>query len=433
MKSKKYNKGLSILPNNRSAKGGFIVDGYLRQKDESGKLKRVRKTFSGPNARELALAYRDQQETQDLKEFRDNKDNYRVTKLSPELEFQVLDLIRELREETQDNETSGQALLKTAVDFYITSPYRGTKDVTVIEVRDLYYDRDNYKRLSDKHRRDVENTFDKFCAHYGDRVISTITIKEIENFLERRECAAATKRIEYAHIHALFEWARKQTLLRANVVTAVDKPKIDHKEPESLTIDQAKNLLYYANEVEEGSLVAYFVLAIFAALRPYEVRRAQWEDFDWDENILRARQQKGDGFTRAVELPEIALKWLEHINAKEKTGPVTPSNITKQFALIRAAAGFKIAEGNFKSCKKWGLDDKVKNSSKNKTEWVNDVCRHTGITYQLKTVRHIGEVAEWAGNSPEVIKKAYKSVAGVTKASTEAYYNLTPENVLDLD
>ena len=37
------------------------------------------------------------------------------------------------------------------------------------------------------------------------------------------------------------------------------------------------------------------------------------------------------------------------------------------------------------------------------------------------------------GNSPEVIKKAYKSVAGVTKASTEAYYNLTPENVLDLD
>ena len=272
-----------------------------------------------------------------------------------------------------------------------------------------------------------------FGAHYGDRVISTITIKEIENFLERRECAAATKRIEYAHIHALFEWARKQTLLRANVVTAVDKPKIDHKEPESLTIDQAKDLLYYASKVEEGSLVAYFVLAIFAALRPYEVRRAQWEDFDWDENILRARQQKGDGFTRAVELPEIALKWLEHINAKEKTGPVTPTNITKQFALIRAAAGFKIAEGNFKSCKKWGLDDKVKNSSKNKTEWVNDVCRHTGITYQLKTVRHIGEVAEWAGNSPEVIKKAYKSVAGVTKASTEAYYNLTPENVLDLD
>ena len=73
-----------------------------------------------------------------------------------------MDLIRELREETQDNETSGQALLKTAVDFYITSPYRGTKDVTVVEVRDLYYDRDNYKRLSDKHRRDVENTFDKF-------------------------------------------------------------------------------------------------------------------------------------------------------------------------------------------------------------------------------------------------------------------------------
>ena len=105
--------------------------------------------------------------------------------------------------------------------------------------------------------------------------------------MDRRECAPATKRIEYAHIHALFEWARKQmrNLLIQCQLTAVDKPKIDHKEPKSLTIDQAKNLFRIANEVEDGSLVAYFVLAIFAALRPFEVRRAQWEDFDWDENI----------------------------------------------------------------------------------------------------------------------------------------------------
>lgn len=433
MKSKKYNKGLSILPNKRSAKGGFIVDGYLKQRDESGNIKRVRKTFSGANARELALAFRDEQETQDLQDFRKNKNKYRVTKLSPELEFQVLDLIRDLRTETNDQDSSGEELLKAAVDFYITSPYRGSKDITVEGVLELYYERDNYKRLSDKHRRDFENTLDKFLTYYGDRVISSISIKEIETFIDRRECSAATKRIEYCHIHALFEWARKQTFLRANVVTAVDKPKVDHKEPVSLTIEQVNNLLYYASKVDNGSLVAYFVLAIFAALRPYEVRRAQWEDFDWDENILRARQQKGDGFTRAVELPSIALQWLEHINAKEKTGAVTPTNIAKQFALIRAASGFKIPVGNFKSCKKWGLDELVKNSDKNKEVWVNDVCRHTGITYQLKTIRHIGEVAEWAGNSPAVIKKAYKSVKGVTKASTEAYYNLTPENVLKFD
>ena len=166
----------------------------------------------------------------------------------------------------------------------------------------------------------LRNTFDKFCVHYGDRVISTITIKEIENFWTAANVLRLPKESS-THIFMLcLSGPEKQTLLRANVVTAVDKPKIDHKEPESLTIDQAKNLLYYANEVEDGSLVAYFVLAIFAALRPFEVRRAQWEDFDWDENILRARQQK-----KEMVLPVPYLNYLrspsngsQHINAKGK-------------------------------------------------------------------------------------------------------------------
>tara|TARA_B100001057_G_C22820898_1_gene939352 strand:+ start:52 stop:306 length:255 start_codon:yes stop_codon:yes gene_type:complete len=73
MKSKKCNKGLTILTNNRSDKGGNIVDCHLKQRDESGNIKRVRRTFSGGNARGLALAFRDEQETQDLQDFRKKK------------------------------------------------------------------------------------------------------------------------------------------------------------------------------------------------------------------------------------------------------------------------------------------------------------------------------------------------------------------------
>ena len=160
MKSKKYNKGLSILPNNRSAKGGFIVDGYLRQRMNLANSKEFAKHLPD-QTRGACPSLPRSTGNQDLKEFRDNKDNYRVTKLSPELEFQVWILFVNLEKKLKTTKPA-LALLKTAVDFYITSPYRGTKDVTVVEVRDLS-DRDNYKRLSDKHRRDVENTFDKFA------------------------------------------------------------------------------------------------------------------------------------------------------------------------------------------------------------------------------------------------------------------------------
>ena len=46
-----------MKPNKRSKKGGFIVDGYLKDKNSDGKLLRIRKTFSGPNAKERAQAY----------------------------------------------------------------------------------------------------------------------------------------------------------------------------------------------------------------------------------------------------------------------------------------------------------------------------------------------------------------------------------------
>ena len=42
MKSNRIGAGLKINPNKRSKKGGYIVDGYLKDKDANGKLLRIR-------------------------------------------------------------------------------------------------------------------------------------------------------------------------------------------------------------------------------------------------------------------------------------------------------------------------------------------------------------------------------------------------------
>jgi hypothetical protein len=78
----------------------------------------------------------------------------------------------------------------------------------------------------------------------------------------------------------------------------------------------------------------------------------------------------------------------------------------------------------------FGFDELIADSdSKRRPEWPHNALRHTGITYRYKQIRSIGEVAEWSGNSERMIQKHYKSVKGVTKQTTEDYFNLTPESL----
>ena len=418
-----------MKPNKRSKKGGFIVDGYLKDKNSDGKLLRIRKTFSGPNAKERAQAYLNHTMIMDQNQATDQQ--VRTSKMDDEFEYGVLGLVKKLRKETNNDQSGPLELLTQAVDYFLSNPSRGSKDITINEVRVEFESRDNFEKTSDQHRKTWKADLDKFCDAFGERQISTVSIEEIREWIDRDNRSTERKRLDRAHIHALFSWAVKQTYLRVNVVSAYELPRLERKEPVSLSIQQAHNLLFFAAQVNKQSLVPYFALAIFAGLRPFEIKRARWEDIDWDEGIIRARQRKGGGFTRSVELPQICIEWLTHIKGYEKKGQITPDNYTKNFNVVRGAAGFRVSKGSIMSCNWWGLEKYLKDCDKaDRPKWVNDICRHTAITYRLKIVKHIGEVAEWAGNSPDIINRNYRSVKNVTKKSTDAFYELTPEKVI---
>ena len=429
MKSTKYSKGLRIIPNNRSKRGGCIVTGYLNQRDNHGKQLRIRKTFSGVNAELRAQDFINQKILEDMNAV--SEITLRNSKLDDEFEFGILGLIRKLRSDLQDAETPSIDLLSNAVEYFLSSKTRGAKQISVNEARIKYESRDKFDDTSPSHQKSWKSVLDKFSHTFGERDLSTISVEEIKDWIDRNDRSQELKRKDKAHLHALFSWARKQTYLKVNVVSAYEIPRFKRKEPVSLSIEQVHNLLFFATQVNKQSLVPYFALAIFAGLRPFEIKRARWEDIDWDEGIIRARQRKGGGFTRSVELPEICIEWLTHVKGYEKKGQITPDNYTKNFNVVRGAAGFKVSKGSIKSCNWWGLEKHLKDCDKaDRPEWVNDICRHTAITYRLKIVKHIGEVAEWAGNSPDIINRNYRSVKNVTKKSTDAFYELTPEKVI---
>ena len=433
MKNASYLKGLKVSKYREGSIVGWLVDGYLREKDSGGKPKRIRKRFKGPNARILATNFKDEKEALDLQ--RITGVEVRQTKITDEEEHVINDLINQLREDGGDEDTPGHVLLGRAVRHFLDSPTRGMEVVTVAEGKDRYLARKGADKLSDKHARGVKNKLDNFCSLFGDRLLSSITADEVDEWVEDRQASDRTKETYYNAIHALFEWCRKKCFISNNVVGVMDKPVApSYGEPQSLAVDQIPDLFRYAAVIDGGSMVPYLVLALFAGVRPEELTRAEWEDFDWDENTLRVRQRKGQKlgveYLRAVEIPEVGIKWLEYCNARELKGKIRPGNGTKLFNLIRACAGWRIGKGSLKSMDYFGFDELIADSdSKRRPEWPHNALRHTGITYRYKQIRSIGEVAEWSGNSERMIQKHYKSVKGVTKQTTEDYFNLTPESL----
>lgn len=448
MKKTKYSKGLKIVKNDRYKTGGFIVSGYLTQRDENGNQKRVRKAFKGTNAYELAVKYKTDLENQDIQDSLRNKSDLRETKIDEQTEFTVVELIRALRDDLNDQDTEGHVLLKKAVDFFLDSPIRSQKEITLSALLVKYEARRNWKKRSKAHTKNFHATIEKLCSYFdSDRDFASITREEVETFLDRRgETSDASFRLEYAHLHAFFEYGKSQNFSRINVVHEIEKPELDKKEPVSLTIDQIVKIFTYADKVdsftkkwraknkrpeENCSTIAYFALAIFCALRPFEVGRALWEDIDWDQGIIRARMRKSGGYTRSVEIPPVCIEWLKFVGGENKTGEITPKNLTKRSAIVRAAAGFRIQPGNYKTGSNFGLDAEIEGSgNKDRPEWVPDVCRHTGITYKLRDLQDKPATALWAGNSPEEIERSYKSIAGINDKTFDEFYKLTPKKVI---
>ena len=212
MKSTKYSKGLRIIPNNRSKRGGCIVTGYLNQRDNHGKQLRIRKTFSGVNAELRAQDFINQKILEDMNAA--SEITLRNSKLDDEFEFGILGLIRKLRFDLQDAETPSIDLLSNAVEYFLSSKTRGAKQISVNEARIKYESRDKFDDTSPSHQKSWKSVLDKFSHTFGERDLSTISVEEIKDWIDRNDRSQELKRKDKAHLHALFSWARKQTYLK---------------------------------------------------------------------------------------------------------------------------------------------------------------------------------------------------------------------------
>ena len=157
----------------------------------------------------------------------------------------------------------------------------------------------------------------------GHKPLARLSPQDIQALLVTKQAAGLSPRlVQYirAVLRVALNQALKWGLVARNSATLVDTPRVQRKEVQPMTPDQAKTLL----EVMEGDrLQALYTLAITTGLRRGELLGLGWENVNLDQGTLRVSntlqrvngrpqlvEPKTERSRRAVTMSRIAVKAL---------------------------------------------------------------------------------------------------------------------------
>ena len=396
------------------------VYGVLPKRDANGKRKRLRKVF---DTKEQAIAFRKSQ--QDEWQVYSLQGNVRKTRLTEEQESDAINSLKLIRTKFPDSWES--ISLFNAVSFYCNQYDPNHKIMLLDDAIKRYLKSPKISRSSDLHQKQTRNKLETFREHFDNREVSDFTADEMEEYIydENKDWADKTRANHYAILHTFFNFCLKKDLLLKNPVSKVDKPAPENLEPVALSIPEVEKLMKIAEEVDAGSMIPYFALAIFSAVRPSEILRLRWEKFVWDDDkpcfVVEVKGKR----RRSVDMHETCIKWIKPLAQEE--GDVAPANAKKLFNLIRAIAGYRVSRSSIEIAEAEEWESKLQDlHNEKRPEWVRDVMRHTGITYYHRLINDKNQVASWAGNSPQIIDSNYRAVDGVTASTCKKFWAIVP-------
>lgn len=138
----------------------------------------------------------------------------------------------------------------------------------------------------------------------GHQRLDALTVRSVQGFLD--ELIADGKTIATAYqvrkvLSAALTYAMRQELLMRNVARLVELPRYKSREAEHWTPEETAQFL---NAASTDPLYPVFVLLALYGLRRGEAIGIRWRDVDFEQGILRIRQQvqRIDGELRQVEL-----------------------------------------------------------------------------------------------------------------------------------
>ncbi len=248
---------------------------------------------------------------------------------------------------------------------------------------------------------ELETYLRAFAAGREGVAVGSITPQDVERWLQERGGVAATRASNLGRLSALFGYCERMGYVRVNVCRRVERPTIEAKPPQILSVAQCGLLLETVRrEMPRG--LAWFSLALLAGIRPEECDRLGWEAVDLKQGVVtvaaaasKVRQR------RLVHLLPNAVAWLEEAQEVGSVMPLAMVTRRRYLRALRPVLRF--------------------------TTWPQDILRHTAASYWIAHRQDAGAVAHELGNSAGVLLRVYREL--VTRQEAEAWVNLRPTMV----
>lgn len=311
--------------------------------------------------------------------------------------------------------------LSLAIDHFIKTYREPSTNRTISSVTsDFLADKEG--KVSPLTYSNLQVTLKGFNAIHGSKKPHEVTSFHIDAYLRslRYEKALKVGKKHWVNVgpkrwnnvrsdlSVFFNWcsAAPRKWIAGNPVGEVEKRKIAHKQPKTLSAAQCAELMEFVRDYEDGRFILYFALALFAGVRPSARGGEVVKLIAQNEERKLVRLDLGvitippdlskTGRVRQITIQPNLKVWLQL--ALSRHSWVVPPNLEKYTARVRAK--FKLTP---------------------------DVLRHTFATMHVGKFRSVGGAALESGNSEGVIRNNYLNV--VSEAEACLFWETVPKNI----
>lgn len=294
----------------------------------------------------------------------------------------------------EDRVAAMGANLEQAVSFFESRYRPDTTTISILNARQKYLD--SRVGIATTTRANYEIGLNLLLKPDPNKHLHSFTLADIEAILGTYK-SVGTKRSYKIIITAFFNWAVRQHYCLENPCDRLDRLPRDMSQIAALTLEESKRLLHAAMLLHDGAAAATVAIGLFAGLRPSEIEDLKPSD------IGRGRIRVAGGkmrrkLKRSVPISPVLSEWL------------------KQFPFTGHPTGWK---GKLKLLKK----------ATKAHQWVQDVIRHTSISFQADRDKNEALTAYNCGTSIQMMDRHYRHSIDDEK-TVQAFWALNPEAIL---
>ncbi len=265
---------------------------------------------------------------------------------------------------------------------------------------------DGDKAMREISKRNLGIRVNIFAGSSPSKSVSDFRPEDIELFLDKRDVSPVTRDNDRRAISRFFSWCieRPRRWASTNPCRDVRVARPAKPRPAILTVQECEAMLRAAEKINDGRLVPYLALGLFAGLRPMEIERATWEQINLHDREISIGVDSKTKRPRVVEICDTLAAWL---TAYKGTGTGKIFWSRRSFDAIKKAAGYG-GRGAGEELKRWTVD----------------ALRHTSASHLIRRTGGYGRAAEQFGNSEAILKRHYQG--RVSTADMTAFYGLLP-------